>query len=91
VSATITAAATSATLWPAPVGDAYEPEDAQKVVLLEEIEEIFQGFSSTDVVKWLISLNASICLHSLRNLNPEQLQESTEDRYFLKVARFTRI
>jgi len=37
-----------------PVGDAYEPEDAQKVVLLEEIEEIFQGFPPSDVGKWLL-------------------------------------
>lgn len=37
-----------------PVGDAYEPEDAQKVILLEEIEEIFQGFPPSDVGKWLL-------------------------------------
>lgn len=59
-----------------PVGDAYEPEDAQKVVLLEEIEEIFQGFSSTDVVKWLI-----------KNYKKNAFQELTADELRDAISR----
>ncbi len=59
-----------------PVGDAYEPEDTQKVVLLEEIEEIFQGFSSTDVVKWLI-----------KNYKKNAFQELTADELRDAIGR----
>ena len=37
-----------------PVGDAYEPDEAQKLHLLNDIEEIFQGFSPSDVGKWIL-------------------------------------
>lgn len=37
-----------------PVGDAYETDEDQKLHLLNETEEIFQGFSPTDVGKWIL-------------------------------------